>query len=85
MYGGTTELFAMVFPVLECIHILEFILLAGSIALIDFRFLIGLSLALIAVHRLVFGRSVYRNTMESAPPQAKPANPLSLPCTCPLG
>jgi hypothetical protein len=29
----------MVFPVLECIHILGFILLAGSIALIDFRLL----------------------------------------------
>jgi len=29
----------MVFPVLECFHILGFILLAGSIALIDFRLL----------------------------------------------
>ena len=29
----------MVFPVLECLHILGFILLAGSIALIDFRLL----------------------------------------------
>jgi hypothetical protein len=29
----------MVFPVLECIHIFGFILLAGSIALIDFRLL----------------------------------------------
>ena len=31
----------MVFPVLECLHILGFILLAGSIALIDFRLLFG--------------------------------------------
>ena len=29
----------MVFPVLECFHILGFILLAGSIALVDFRLL----------------------------------------------
>lgn len=29
----------MVFPVLECIHIFGFILLAGSVALIDFRLL----------------------------------------------
>ncbi len=29
----------MVFPVLECIHIFVFILLAGSIALVDFRLL----------------------------------------------
>lgn len=29
----------MVFPVLECIHIFGFILLAGSIALLDFRLL----------------------------------------------
>jgi len=32
----------MVFPVLECFHILGFILLAGSIALIDFHLLAGL-------------------------------------------
>ena len=32
----------MVFPVLECFHILGFILLAGSIALVDFRLLFGL-------------------------------------------
>ena len=32
----------MVFPVLECFHILGFILLAGSIALIDFRLLVAL-------------------------------------------
>ena len=32
----------MVFPVLECIHILGFILLAGSIALVDFRVLFAL-------------------------------------------
>ena len=32
----------MVFPVLECIHIFGFILLAGSIALVDFRVLFGL-------------------------------------------
>ena len=31
----------MVFPVLECLHILGFILLAGSIALLDFRLLFG--------------------------------------------
>ncbi len=29
----------LVFPVLECLHILGFILLAGSIALVDFRLL----------------------------------------------
>ena len=32
----------MVFPVLECLHILGFILLAGSIALVDFRVLFAL-------------------------------------------
>jgi hypothetical protein len=32
----------MVFPVLECIHIFGFILLAGSIALLDFRVLFAL-------------------------------------------
>lgn len=32
----------MVFPVLECIHIFGFILLAGSVALLDFRMLFGL-------------------------------------------
>jgi hypothetical protein len=32
----------MVFPVLECIHILGFILLAGSVALVDFRVLFAL-------------------------------------------
>ena len=32
----------MVFPVLECLHILGFILLAGSIALLDFKLLFGL-------------------------------------------
>ena len=31
----------MVFPVLECLHIFGFILLAGSIALVDFRLLFG--------------------------------------------
>jgi hypothetical protein len=36
----------MVFPVLECIHIFGFILLAGSIALVDFRVLVGLGLVL---------------------------------------
>jgi hypothetical protein len=32
----------MVFPVLECFHILGFILLLGSIALVDFHLLAGL-------------------------------------------
>lgn len=32
----------MIFPVLECIHIFGFILLAGSIALVDFRVLFAL-------------------------------------------
>lgn len=32
----------MVFPVLECIHIFGFILLAGSIALLDFRLLFSI-------------------------------------------
>ncbi len=32
----------MVFPVLECIHIFGFILLAGAIALLDFRVLFAL-------------------------------------------
>lgn len=32
----------MVFPVLECFHILGFILLAGSIALVDFKLLFAL-------------------------------------------
>lgn len=32
----------MVFPVLECIHIFGFILLAGTVALIDFRALFAL-------------------------------------------
>ena len=32
----------MVFPVLECIHIFGFILLAGSIAMLDFRVLFAL-------------------------------------------
>ena len=31
----------LVFPVLECLHIFGFILLAGSIALLDFRLLFG--------------------------------------------
>ena len=40
----------MVFPVLECLHILGFILLAGSIALVDFRLLFAV---LPTNHRLI--------------------------------